>query len=748
MGLTTSTASSLMKAKHVILAIGLCLTAQLFSQEIMPGTLHAAVNTQALNLTSQEVAWLKQHPQLRVAVRNGWMPVEFQLENQKHKGVSIQYLEKISQLTGIALTVVDYHDNLTPQEASVITGVRGVPPQGYTLLDTPYLESLNAIYTSVNQVDHTGGLTLEDLSNQRVAVFRSGPMAQKLKTMVPGIKIKLVDIADEAFEYLAAGSIDAYVGNELVLDYHLDFHKIKTVKKSGITPITSKVYMAVSDTSPELRSIFNKATLHIGTNPPDILDTWRRNPDHSLTQYLAAALAFFAVLLLIQLAKLYRTNKQQAAAAQHEIWFQANHDFLTKLPNRFQLQQTLHEALNSSSAAQHALGVIIIDVDNFKEINDTAGHAVGDAVLIQVAERIQSVIRAPDVVSRFGGDEFLIVIKKAMHQEYLNQICTQLIQVMNPAMTVQQKTFNVSISIGAALFPDHSLQAEELVMFADHALYQAKRTGKNKCVLFNESMQELFTRKTLLNTELKHAIDRQQLRLQYQPIFNLSTMRCEKVEALLRWHHPEFGAIPPDVFIRIAEENNLIIELGEWVFSQVLTDAPTLLQRMGEIEICINISPLQFSHPATIHGFLSRIQATGISGRHFCMEITEGLLLEPSRQVIDTLNSIHEQGVKLAIDDFGTGYSSLAYLNKFKIDYVKIDKSFIKHISDNQNDQALCKTMIFMGNQLKIQLIAEGVETLAQEQILKDMGCQYTQGYFRGMPVNLEALNTTRTWLV
>lgn len=245
----------------------------------------------------------------------------------------------------------------------------------------------------------------------------------------------------------------------------------------------------------------------------------------------------------------------------------------------------------------------------------------------------------------------------------------------------------------------------------------------------------------MLNHDLKYAIEKQQLRLQYQPIFNLSTMQCEKVEALLRWQHPEYGAIPAEVFIRLAEETGYIIELGEWVFNQVLTDAGVLLQTLGLKEICINISPLQFSHSASIDGFLARLAASGIGGEHFCLEITEGLLLEPSRQVIETLNNIHQHGVKLAIDDFGTGYSSLAYLNKFKIDYVKIDKSFIRHITEHPNDQALCKTMIFMGKQLNIALIAEGVETLAQEILLRDMGCHYSQGYFRGMPVDIDALS-------
>lgn len=665
------------------------------------------------------------------------MPIEFQLENKKHTGISIQYLERVSQLSGLTFTIVDYHDNITANEAELVTGIRGnYLPTGFKRLAAPYVESANAIYVASHQRD----IKPSQLANHTVAVFKGGLVAEKLKKLVPGIKIKLVDIADEAFEYLESGLVDAYIGNELVLDYHLDLHKIRSIRKSGITPITSKVFMAVSEDDAILNSILNKATAHIGTNPQDILEGWRRTPENPLTKYLVSTLLFFAMLLLFQFIKLYKSNKKQALTAQHEIWFQANHDFLTKLPNRFQLKNELQQALEIASQRATHIGVMIIDLDNFKEINDTAGHAIGDEVLIHVAERIQSIILPPNITARFGGDEFLIVVQENANEERLRAMCTQLIQAMALPVMTQQKSFMVSISIGVALFPNHSQQTDELIMFADQALYQAKRTGKNRFILFNEGMHDVFTRKTQLGNELREAVQKKQLHVQYQPIFNLSTLQCEKIEALLRWRHPEFGEISPEIFIRIAEENGCIIELGEWVFRQTIRDFEQIRQRFGPVEICINISPLQFSQSVSIQQFISTLADHGISGDHICFEITEGLLLEPSSNVIDTLNNIHAHGIKLAIDDFGTGYSSLAYLNKFKIDYVKIDKSFIRHITDNQNDQALCKTMIFMGNQLNIKLIAEGVETKEQETLLQEMGCQFSQGYYRARPAHIEDL--------
>lgn len=748
MGLGLLTASCTRSVKQsALLIIGGCISVLFvattaLAQEILPSHFPQASLVPSIPLSAQEKAWIKEHPNVRVAIKSGWMPIEFQLENQKHAGVSVDYLEQISLLTGLSFTVVDYHPNINTNEVEMMTGIRDKrTPAGFKPVATPYLDIANAIYVATNSSLSPGQTNLNQLSQKKVAVFRNGPVAQELKAAVPDIDIKLFAIADDAFEQLDAHAVDAYIGNELVLDYHIDYHKIKSIRKSGTTPITSKVYMAVGDEYPVLQGILNKAVLQIGTNPPEILNTWKIQPENPFVQYLIATISFLSVVLLFQLIKLYKSSKKQAIAAEQKIWFQANHDFLTQLPNRYFLKTKLSEALHQSEISLGRIGVIIIDLDNFKEINDTAGHAIGDEVLIKVADRIKHIITPPNIIARFGGDEFLILVQENPDEQALHMFCARLIEEMEAPFRVQQKSFLVSISIGASLFPDNSRNAEELIMFADEAMYQAKRTGKNKFILFNENMHDVFTKRTQLGNELRHAVERHQLYLQYQPIFNLHTLRCEKVEALLRWYHPEFGTVPPNVFISIAEENGCILDLGEWVFQQVLSDFAKLSSYFGDIEICINLSPLQFAQSECIDQFISSINHLGIPGAHFCFEITEGLLLEPSNSVIDSINKINEHGIRLALDDFGTGYSSLAYLNKFKIDYVKIDKSFISNITEHPNDLALCKTIIYMGKQLNIRLIAEGVETQEQENLLKDMGCDYSQGFFRARPITIRDLS-------
>jgi diguanylate cyclase (GGDEF)-like protein len=735
-------ASRLRRLKQLALAIATCVSMLAFAEEVLPNHIPEVSLIPPLPLSQQERAWIKEHPGVRVAVKSGWMPIEFQLENQKHTGISVDYLEKISLLTGLTFTIVDYHPNINANEVEFMTGIRGKNyPEGFQLVATPYLETTNAIYVAAKSGLSPGNSNLNQLSQKTVAVFRSGPLARELKTSVPDINLKLVDIADDAFEYLHAQEVDAYIGNELVLDYHIDYHRIKSVTKSGVTPITSKVYLAVSKEHPLLQSILNKAILQIGTNQPEILNTWKIQAENPFTKYLITAISFFAVVLLFQLIKLYKSSKKQAQESEQKIWFQANHDFLTQLPNRYFLKTQLSQALHQSEISLSNIGVIIIDLDNFKEINDTAGHAIGDEVLIKVAARINAIIAPPNIMARFGGDEFLILMQENPDAEALNTFCARLIEVMEAPFKIQQKSFLVSISIGASRFPENSRNVEELIMFADEAMYQAKRTGKNKFILFNENMHDVFTKRTQLGNELRHAVERHQLYLQYQPIFNLHNQHCEKVEALLRWYHPEFGTVPPNVFISIAEENGSIIEIGEWVFQQVLSDFTKLTRHFGNIEICINLSPIQFAQSECIHQFIANIRSRNIPGTHFCFEITEGLLLEPSNHVIDNLNKINEHGIRLALDDFGTGYSSLAYLNKFKIDYVKIDRSFISNITENANDLALCKTIIYMGKQLNIRLIAEGVETLAQENLLKEMGCDYSQGFYRARPITIRDLS-------
>jgi diguanylate cyclase (GGDEF)-like protein len=742
MGSDRLTASRLRRLKQLALVIGTFVSMLAFAEEVLPNHLPEVTLLTPLPLSVQEKAWIKEHPSIRVAVKSGWMPIEFQLENQKHAGISVDYLHQISLLTGLMFTIVDYHPNINGNEAEVITGIRNKRlPQGFHLVATPYLDVTNAIYVAANSGFNPGQTNLNQLSQKKVAVFKSGLVGQELQAAVPDIDLRLFDIADDAFEQLDAHAIDAYIGNELVLDYHIDYHKIKSIRKGGITPITSKVFMGVSDEHPLLRSILNKAVLQIGTNPPDILDTWQKKPENPFIQYLIATISFFAIVLLFQLIKLYKSSKKQAMEAEEKIRFQANHDFLTELPNRYLLKTKLSEALNQSEISLAKIGVIIIDLDNFKEINDTAGHAIGDEVLIKVADRLKSIIAPPNIIARFGGDEFLILMQENSDHQALNTFCARLIELMEAPFKIQQKSFLVSISMGASLFPDNSRNVEELIMFADEAMYQAKRTGKNKFILFNENMHEVFTKRTQLGNELRHAVERHQLYLQYQPIFNLHNQRCEKVEALLRWYHPEFGTVPPNVFIGIAEENGSIIELGEWVFQQVLSDFTTLTQHFGDIEICINLSPIQFAQSESIHQFIANITSRNIPGAHFCFEITEGLLLEPSNHVLDNLSKINEHGIRLALDDFGTGYSSLAYLNKFKIDYVKIDRSFISNITENANDLALCKTIIYMGKQLNIRLIAEGVETLAQENLLKEMACDYSQGFYRARPITIRDMS-------
>ena len=423
--------------------VSLALCCLMMATITLPATTQAAgrtIDPELKALTSEEKDWIAAHPTIKVAIKNGWMPVEFVLENQKHRGISVDYLQRISALSGLNMVLVDYHDNMHGDEVDVISGVRGRrPPEGFTLISTPYLEFFNAIYVATHNVSFSRDINLQDLKQKKVAVFKNGPLADRLQEAMPDIKLKFVDIADEAFEYLERGNVDAYIGNEYVLDYHIDFHQIKKVRKAGLTPIKSQVYLAVKVDDPVLQHILEKAIAQIGTNPPDILNEWRRNNHHSFTTWMIIFTSLAALLLLIQLIRLYRKNQRQAKQAKHDIWFQANHDFLTQLPNRYLLKNKLNKAMELAAEQQAKISIILIDLDNFKEINDTAGHTAGDEVLMQIAARIQGLVTAPDIIARFGGDEFLIAVLDAVSHARVEALCQQLLSTIAAPITVAQK---------------------------------------------------------------------------------------------------------------------------------------------------------------------------------------------------------------------------------------------------------------------------------------------------------------------
>lgn len=421
------------------------------------------------------------------------------------------------------------------------------------------------------------------------------------------------------------------------------------------------------------------------------------------------------------------------------IWHEANYDALTGLPNRRLLRDRLRENLRRARLHAARLALLFIDLDRFKEVNDTLGHDVGDRLLAEAAQRICVRLGESDTVSRQGGDEFIVVLPEVSDPDAAGLIAQEIIDALNQPFTLVGREVYVSASIGIAFFPDDGESIESLVSYADQAMYAAKAAGKNGFSYFKPAMQEHALHHLEVANDLRQALRLGQFELHYQPIADLPDMRITKVEALLRWNHPRHGQVSPAEFIPVAEEIGVIGAIGDWVFRQSMAMAARWQATAGgdPIQVCINVSPRQFV-AGTCVAWLDEIRRQGLPPGLLSVEITEGLLLDERPAVVETLLAFRDAGVQVSIDDFGTGYSAMSYLKKFDIDYLKIDRTFIRDMVGDPADHAIVEAVIVMAHKLGMKVVAEGVETQEQCDLLRQAGCDFVQGYLIARPMPAE----------
>ncbi len=414
----------------------------------------------------------------------------------------------------------------------------------------------------------------------------------------------------------------------------------------------------------------------------------------------------------------------------------AQHDSLTDLPNRVLLNDRLTEAIALSSRHERKLAVLFLDLDRFKHINDSLGHIVGDRLLQSVGRRLFTCVRSSDTVSRQGGDEFVVLLWEVKHAQDAAVAAEKILQALREPHLIDQHELHITGSIGIVTYPDDGTDAETLMKKADFAMYHAKETGRDSYQFFKSEMNVQAIERQSLEGSLRHAIERQELLLYYQPKINLATGGMTGVEALIRWHHPQRGLVPPGQFIAIAEECGLIVPIGRWVLSEACRQARAW-QVAGLPPMCvaINISSVELRAPGFASGVRAILRETGLEPRYLELELTETFLMQDSRSTAEVLKELKEIGVLLALDDFGTGYSSLSYLKRFPIDAVKIDQSFVRDLTTDPDDAGIVTAVIAMGRSLHMRVVAEGVETREQLAILQEHGCPQGQGYYFSRPV-------------
>jgi diguanylate cyclase (GGDEF)-like protein len=425
-----------------------------------------------------------------------------------------------------------------------------------------------------------------------------------------------------------------------------------------------------------------------------------------------------------------RALREQAEQLTHS-------DALTGLPNRRQLELRLQRALDDARAGGLQVAVYCLDLDHFHEVNDALGHRVGDRVLVQVAGRLLRNVRPEDTVARFGGDQFTIVAAGVIDREEAARIGEQIRRACEVAVAVDEREIQVTASVGLAMFPDDGATVDELTQHANQALSAAKRSGRKQATRFAVQLQALAERRRRLAADLRTALngDDGQLQVFYQPIVDLRTGRTHKAEALARWNHPELGAIGPGEFIPIAEASGTIHALGDYVLQTAANELVTWQSRRSHpLEISLNWSPVQFRD-----GTLARLADLTMPPGSLVFEITEGLLLEHSEEVAQQLADLKARGIAVSLDDFGTGYSSLSYLQRFPVDYLKIDRSFMRDLSPDSKNFALCRAMIGIAHEFGMRVVAEGVESEDQLDLLVAAGCDFGQGYLFGRPMDAAA---------
>lgn len=429
---------------------------------------------------------------------------------------------------------------------------------------------------------------------------------------------------------------------------------------------------------------------------------------------------------------------------EQQLTHQALHDPLTKLANRALFRNRVEHAIAKLPRINSSLAVLYLDLDNFKPINDSMGHAAGDKLLVAAAERIQDCLRNTDTAARLGGDEFAVLIESVHRNDEAVVIAERILDVFRQPFLIDDKEVYVRTSIGIATSSDETISGEILLRNADVAMYRAKTQGKGTYVVFEPHMHDALMQRIELEGDLRRGIDACEFVIHYQPILNLTDGKLLGMEALVRWQHPRFGLLPPMKFIPLAEETNLIVPLGEWILTEACSQMEKWRHQFAfgdDLSVTVNISIRQFQQRELIDIVKSALERSGLPPGQLILEITESFMMQDTECTIRKLSELKELGIRLAIDDFGTGYSSLSYLQRFPVDILKIDKTFIEKIGKNGEGNAVAKAIIMMGDSLKLKTIAEGIELPEQIEALRDLGCEAGQGFHFAQPLPYDAMS-------
>ncbi len=702
-----------------------------------------ALGDHTLQFSATEQQWLQDHPIIRLASDSNWAPFEYFDQNGLYQGIAADFVKLIENKLNISFirspisTRAELIQKIQNRELDVLSLAMDTPSKRqYAIFTHPYVSNTMVIVTQ-SSVEFVPGI--EGLVAKSVAVGNGYASHELLSTEHPEILLHTYPTSKEALLAVTRGEAFAYIGNIATTSHIIQENGLSNLRISGEIPYQFQLGMGVRSDWPIFATILDKAIASISDHEKaEIFARWIhvKLEDSQLWKWMIGIVSILTLLIAITLYWNYLLNqkvKQRTQLLEHR----ALHDELTELPNRTALKAELEQRILLADRAAHAqFAVLFIDLDDFKKVNDTLGHSVGDLLLLSVTQRLKTSLRKTDFISRFGGDEFIVITEDVQTKDNIETLCTHLLRAMKDAYQLADLTINMTMSIGATCYPQDGESTDELLRNADTAMYAAKQQGRNRFNFFSGTMNEHMNRRVQLEEFMPSALKNKEMYFVFQPIINLKTKEIIKFEVLTRWNNSKFGMISPDEFIPLAEHNGFIIQLGETILSQSIETCQRLRKKFNaDYDISVNISPRQLSDPNLISKITSILQQHQFPAYNLILEITEGVLIAHNEQNEETVKRLTEQGIRLAMDDFGKGYSSLSYIRKYPFNILKIDKEFIQDIPTDTSSFELVSTVLAMANSLQLEVIAEGVETQEQEEQLLAIGCNQAQGYYYSHPL-------------
>ncbi len=704
-----------------------------------------------VELSGEEQAWLHDHPVIRLASDADWPPYEYFDKDGHYQGIAADYMSILGEKLGVEFQVSpiapwsEIVDKVRDRELDVLSLAMATPERlEFARFTKPYVTNTAVIVTR-NNVSYIAGL--DGLKGKQVALEKGYALVDIIGSENPDIIIDEYPTTAAALNAVAKGKSFAYVGNIATTSYQIRENSLSNLVISDEVKYRYELAMGVRSDWPILVGILDKGLDSISAQErADIFSRWIQV---SVTKGLpiiwfvtAGGGALLVVLIVLYWNfQLNRTVQDRTRLLEHR----ALHDSLTDLPNRNAILTQMQQMLSVSQRNQCLLAVFFLDLDDFKKVNDTLGHRVGDLLLLAVADRLRRCMRRSDVIGRLGGDEFVIVTGQVNSVEQIQQIAQNLLAQLQDSFELEGQSLMMTTSLGIAIFPNDSDDSHKLLEKADTAMYHAKKKGGNELAFFDHQMNISQQKKVAIENHFFTALENGEFSLVYQPIIESETQRPKGFEALLRWHSPQLGFVSPDEFIPIAEQNGFILHLGKFVLQQSCWDLRQLKAAFDpRLTMSINLSPRQVRDIALLEQIESVLQQQELAVTDLIFEITEGVLLSHEQQSARVLNELTELGVLIAMDDFGTGYSSLSYVRNYPFNSLKIDREFVRDMATDNKDQQLVEATIMMANSLNMAVVAEGVENDAQYQALRHLGCHYLQGYLFSKPLPFVEL---KEWL-